>query len=69
MEAAWLHDAVWVYARALAAALSRGESPRDGRAIAAYMKNTTYRSIMGYINLVTSFLSLQMFLHFSILTQ
>ncbi|XP_053624913.1 receptor-type guanylate cyclase Gyc76C isoform X2 [Plodia interpunctella] len=48
VEAAWLHDAVWVYARALAAVLRRGESPRDGRAIAAYMRNNTYRSIMGY---------------------
>ncbi|XP_060810772.1 guanylate cyclase 32E [Amyelois transitella] len=48
VEAAWLHDAVWVYARALATVLRRGEGPRDGRAVAAYMRNNTYRSVMGY---------------------
>ncbi|KAJ0180454.1 hypothetical protein K1T71_003858 [Dendrolimus kikuchii] len=48
VEAAWLHDAVWVYARALVAALRTGEGPRDGRAIVNHMRNTTYRSIMGY---------------------
>ncbi|XP_049867023.1 guanylate cyclase 32E isoform X1 [Pectinophora gossypiella] len=48
VEAAWLHDAVWVYARALAEALSTGEGARDGRAIATRMRNTTYRSVMGY---------------------
>ncbi|XP_075969461.1 guanylate cyclase 32E isoform X2 [Anticarsia gemmatalis] len=48
VEAAWLHDAVWVYARALAEALTIGEAPRDGRAIAARMRNTTYHSVMGY---------------------
>ncbi|KAG7307262.1 hypothetical protein JYU34_007422, partial [Plutella xylostella] len=48
VEAAWLHDAVWVYARALAAVLSMGEDPHNGRAIAAQMRNTTYRSVMGY---------------------
>ncbi|XP_059054406.1 guanylate cyclase 32E [Achroia grisella] len=48
VEAAWLHDAVWVYARALASVLSKGEDPRDGRAIAAHMRNTTYHSVMGY---------------------
>lgn len=47
VEAAWLHDAVWVYARALAAVLSMGEDPHNGRAIAAQMRNTTYRSVMG----------------------
>ncbi|XP_013145925.1 PREDICTED: guanylate cyclase 32E, partial [Papilio polytes] len=48
VEAAWLHDAVWVYARALATALSIGEDPRDGRALVQYIRNTTYRSVMGY---------------------
>ncbi|CAH2232762.1 jg15507 [Pararge aegeria aegeria] len=48
VEAAWLHDAVWVYARALADALRTGENARDGRAIAVRMRNTTYRSVMGY---------------------
>ncbi|GBP91724.1 Guanylate cyclase 32E, partial [Eumeta japonica] len=48
VEAAWLHDAVWVYARALAAELQAGGDPRDGRAIAGRMRNTTYRSVMGY---------------------
>ncbi|XP_045542882.1 guanylate cyclase 32E [Papilio machaon] len=48
VEAAWLHDAVWVYARALATALSIGEDPRDGRALVRYIRNTTYRSVMGY---------------------
>nr|XP_021189562.2 guanylate cyclase 32E isoform X1 [Helicoverpa armigera] len=48
VEAAWLHDSVWVYARALAEALTSGEGPRDGRAIAARMRNTTYHSVMGY---------------------
>ncbi|XP_063359616.1 speract receptor [Cydia amplana] len=46
--AAWLHDAVWVYARALKAALLAGEDVRDGRALARRMRNTTYESIMGY---------------------
>ncbi|XP_041976908.1 guanylate cyclase 32E [Aricia agestis] len=48
VEAAWLHDSVWVYARALVEALHTGEDPRDGRAIAMRMRNTTYRSVMGY---------------------
>ncbi|CAH0720734.1 unnamed protein product, partial [Brenthis ino] len=48
VEAAWLHDAVWVYARALADVLRTGEGARDGRAIAMRMRNTTYRSVMGY---------------------
>ncbi|XP_072943513.1 guanylate cyclase 32E isoform X2 [Epargyreus clarus] len=48
VEAAWLHDAVWVYARALVEALKTGEEPRDGRALAARMRNTTYHSVMGY---------------------
>ncbi|CAH0406557.1 unnamed protein product [Chilo suppressalis] len=48
VEAAWLHDAVWVYARALVAAMSLGYNPRDGRALATFMRNTTYRSVMGY---------------------
>lgn len=49
VEAAWLHDAVWVYARALATALTTGEGARDGRAIVARIRNTTYRSIMGLV--------------------
>ncbi|XP_047528315.1 guanylate cyclase 32E isoform X1 [Vanessa atalanta] len=48
VEAAWLHDAVWLYARALADVLRTGEGARDGRAIALRMRNTTYRSVMGY---------------------
>ncbi|XP_038215184.1 speract receptor [Zerene cesonia] len=48
VEAAWLHDAVWVYGRALVSALRTGIEARDGRSIAAYMRNTTYRSVMGY---------------------
>ncbi|XP_061383462.1 guanylate cyclase 32E isoform X2 [Danaus plexippus] len=48
VEAAWLHDAVWLYARALADSLRTGEAPRDGRAIASRMRNTTYLSVMGY---------------------
>ncbi|KAL4719740.1 hypothetical protein ACJJTC_014044, partial [Scirpophaga incertulas] len=48
VEAAWLHDAVWVYARAFVTALSSGANPRDGRALAAFMRNTTYHSVMGY---------------------
>ncbi|KRT86562.1 hypothetical protein AMK59_2145 [Oryctes borbonicus] len=48
-EAAFLYDAVHIYARALQTTLSNGEDPRNGTAIINYMKRTYYRSAMGYM--------------------
>lgn len=45
IEAAYLYDAVWIYARAAHAVLSdiKGD-PADGRLIMHYIKGTTYLS-------------------------
>ena len=43
-EAAYLYDAVWMYARAADKAIRSGQSPSDGRTILNYVKDTTYLS-------------------------
>ncbi|XP_069156075.1 guanylate cyclase 32E isoform X2 [Procambarus clarkii] len=48
-EAAFLYDAVHVYARALNKTLKAGGDPHDGRALIASILGTTYRSAMGYM--------------------
>ncbi|XP_044753135.1 guanylate cyclase 32E-like [Coccinella septempunctata] len=48
-EAAYLYDAVHLYARALISALKNGTNPRNGTAIIEFMKETHYKSAMGYI--------------------
>ncbi|GJQ71688.1 hypothetical protein Trydic_g11383 [Trypoxylus dichotomus] len=48
-EAAYLYDAVHVYAKALKKALLNGDNPRNGEAIINYMKKTCYKSAMGYM--------------------
>ncbi|KAI4461131.1 guanylyl cyclase [Holotrichia oblita] len=46
-EAAFLYDAVHIYAKALQKVLKKGEDPENGTAIINYMKRTCYRSAMG----------------------
>lgn len=48
-EAAYLYDAVHVYARALNETLRGGGDPYDGRALIASILGTTYRSAMGSV--------------------
>ncbi|XP_019756658.1 guanylate cyclase 32E isoform X2 [Dendroctonus ponderosae] len=48
-EAAYLYDAVHVYAKALMKVMDSGGDPRNGTAIVEAMKNTHYKSAMGYI--------------------
>nr|XP_053638891.1 guanylate cyclase 32E-like isoform X1 [Cherax quadricarinatus] len=48
-EAAYLYDAVHVYARALNETLRIGGDPHDGRALITSILGTTYRSAMGYM--------------------
>ncbi|KAK9753824.1 Receptor family ligand binding region [Popillia japonica] len=48
-EAAFLYDAVHIYAKALQKVLKKGEDPKNGTAIINYMKRTCYRSAMGYM--------------------
>ncbi|ELU09058.1 hypothetical protein CAPTEDRAFT_121651 [Capitella teleta] len=49
-EAAYLYDAVWIYARAADAVIRAGGDPSDGRLIFQHMKGSTYKSAMGYMN-------------------
>ncbi|XP_068209435.1 guanylate cyclase 32E-like [Palaemon carinicauda] len=46
-EAAYLYDAVHVYARALNETLKSGGNPHNGRALIASILGTTYKSAMG----------------------
>lgn len=46
-EAAYLYDAVHLYANALLAVLDAGGRPRNGTAIVAAIKGSRYRSAMG----------------------
>lgn len=46
-EAAYLYDAVHLYARALMQVLDVGGNPRNGTAIINFMKETQYESAMG----------------------
>ncbi|CAH1122713.1 unnamed protein product [Ceutorhynchus assimilis] len=48
-EAAYLYDAVHLYAKALIKVLDRGGNPRNGTDIINCIKNTHYKSAMGYI--------------------
>lgn len=48
-EAAFLYDAVHVYARALNETLKNGGNPRNGRTLVATILGTSYRSAMGYM--------------------
>ena len=45
-EAAYLYDAVWIYARAADTALRQGLCPRNGTAIMEYIKGAAYRSMV-----------------------
>ena len=44
VEAAYLYDAVWVYARAADALVAQGYDSSDGRRILDNIKGTTYKS-------------------------
>jgi len=44
VEAAYLYDAVWIYARAAHALVAQGYDPSDGRRILNHIKGTTYKS-------------------------
>jgi len=44
VEAAYLYDAVWIYARAAHALVARGYDPSDGRRIIDRIKGITYKS-------------------------
>ncbi|XP_076454270.1 guanylate cyclase 32E-like [Babylonia areolata] len=46
--AAYLYDAVWVYAVAVAEVIREGGSVRDGTAIINHIRGRSYRSILGY---------------------
>lgn len=46
-EAAFLYDAIHLYAGALLNALREGQNPRNGTYIIASIKNTHYHSAMG----------------------
>ncbi|VEN57859.1 unnamed protein product, partial [Callosobruchus maculatus] len=48
-EAAYLYDAVHVYAKALMEVLDAGGDPKNGTAIIDAMKGTHYKSAMGYM--------------------
>ncbi|XP_076054851.1 guanylate cyclase 32E-like [Oratosquilla oratoria] len=48
-EAAYLYDAVHLYARTLNATLQEGKDPQDGRAIIRRILGTSYKSAMGYM--------------------
>lgn len=48
-EAAYLYDAVYLYAKALKATLEAGADVRDGTAIINRIKRTHYKSAMGYM--------------------
>ncbi|ESO84763.1 hypothetical protein LOTGIDRAFT_221869, partial [Lottia gigantea] len=50
--AAYLYDAVMVYARALDEALKNGEDPYDGRSLIMRINNRTFESIMGLLGYI-----------------
>ncbi|XP_071106522.1 speract receptor-like [Haliotis cracherodii] len=53
-EAAYLYDAVWLYARATQKVLEKGGDINDGRAIIEQIMGMTYKSALGYINRINS---------------
>lgn len=48
-EAAYLYDAVHLYAKALISVLEAGGNPRNGTAIVNAIKGGSYRSAMGCV--------------------
>lgn len=48
-EAAYLYDAVFLYANALREVLDDGGDPYDGLAIMERIRGRTYMSAMGYV--------------------
>ncbi|KAI1292246.1 Guanylate cyclase 32E [Halotydeus destructor] len=48
-EAAYLYDAVFLYAKALNLSMQNGQDPKDGKTIFSYVKNQPYPSAMGYM--------------------
>ena len=48
-EAAFLYDAVKLYAKALKEMLLNGEDPMNGSALIQKLFNTSYKSVLGYI--------------------
>lgn len=48
IQAAYLYDAVMIYARALTEIFENNEDPRNGSAIMKRIANRSYRSIQGY---------------------
>ncbi|XP_076458574.1 speract receptor-like [Babylonia areolata] len=53
-EAAYLYDAVWLYARAADAVLKEGKNLYDGREIISHVINQTYKSAFGYLSRINS---------------
>lgn len=48
IQAAYLYDAVMIYARALTEVFQNNEDPRNGSAILSKIFNRSYHSIQGY---------------------
>lgn len=48
IQAAYLYDAVMIYARALTEIFQNNEDPRNGTAILQRIINRSYHSIQGY---------------------
>lgn len=48
IEAAYLYDAVMIYARALTEVFDTNEDPKNGSAILSKIFNRSYHSIKGY---------------------
>ncbi|KAL8614638.1 hypothetical protein ACOMHN_037490 [Nucella lapillus] len=53
-EAAYLYDAVWLYARAADAVLREGKDLYDGKEIISHVINQTYKSAFGYLSKINS---------------
>ena len=48
-EAAYLYDAVWIYARAADAVIRQGGNPYNGKLIFQHMKGSTYQSKTAFL--------------------
>lgn len=48
IQAAYLYDAVMIYARALTEVFENGDDPRNGSAILGRIINRSYSSVQGY---------------------
>ncbi|XP_064595045.1 guanylate cyclase 32E-like [Liolophura sinensis] len=53
-EAAYLYDAVWLYARAADELIREGVDVRDGRAIFSKLQGATYKSAIGYTSRINA---------------